>query len=67
MGTEGVEDNEGLEFWSICGGEKGGKKVRGGCTTFRVYEEVKRNDVENISQRVVMGRMREIQNWRLGE
>ena len=48
-------------------GEKGGKRVRGVCTIFGADEEVGRNDVENISQRVVMGRMREIDTGRLGE
>lgn len=53
-------------FGAFVGG-KGGKRVRGGCTILRVYEELGRNDVENISQRVVMGWMREVQNGRLGE
>lgn len=40
---ERMGDNEDLELWSICGGE-GGKRVRGGCTIFRVYEEARKND-----------------------
>lgn len=31
-------------FGAFVGGEDGGKRVRGGCTIFRVYEEARRND-----------------------